>query len=237
MKQLEICVDTIEGLAAAVEGGADRVELCSALAVGGLSPSLALLEAARACPVPVQVMVRPRDGDFLYGEEELSGMEQEIEQVRQMGLAGIVIGAGDADGLDLAALKRLCDAAQGLNSTLHRVVDLLADRSTILQPARDLGFSRILTSGGAKKAVDALSDLQRLVTDAPAGLSIMPGSGVTAENIKAILEATGAQEIHASAALPAEPPEKRLVELGFASGTRRKASAESVRQLKAAMSA
>lgn len=231
---LEICVDTIAGLNAAVEGGADRIELCSALSVGGLSPSLALLEAVRDCPVPVYVMVRPRAGDFDYSPSELAGMEREIAQIRDLGLAGVVLGAGSERGLDIQALDRLAFAAEGLGKTLHRVVDLLDDRIGILEPARNIGFERILTSGGCSMAADGIQDIRRMVEAAPPGLSIMPGSGVTAENVSKILSQSGAKEIHASAALPEQSSSPRLAELGFAPEIRKTVTAESVRRLKQA---
>lgn len=234
MIRLEICVDTVEGLNAAIEGGADRIELCSALSVGGLSPSLALLEAARTCPVPVYVMVRPRAGDFEYSQTELSAMEREIAQVRDLGLAGVVLGAGSEQGLDIPALDRLTAAAGSLGKTLHRVVDLIGDRMGILEPARDMGFERILTSGGRTRAADGTREIRQMIEAAPPGLSIMPGSGVTAENVSGILSQTGAQEIHASAAMPQRSHSSRLVELGFAPGTRKTITAESVRRLKQA---
>ncbi|PVB60599.1 copper homeostasis protein CutC [Labrenzia sp. 011] len=235
---LEICVDTHAGLNAAVKGGADRIELCSALQVGGLSPSLALLEAACASPVPVYVMVRPRDGGFRYDPVELAGMEKEIAQVREMGLAGVVFGAGDDTGLDFEAMRRLCTAAQGLGKTLHRVVDLLPERLSILDPVRQLGFERILTSGGGAKAIDALSDISCLVKagSASGGLTIMPGSGVTPENVSTILSATGAREVHASAAVPVSTPSTRLVDLGFSAVSPKSVSEKNVRRLKAAVS-
>ena len=212
---LEICVDTLAGLSAAVAGGADRIELCSALALGGLSPSLALLHAATDCPVPVVVMVRPRAGDFRYGADELAGMEREIRQIREMGFAGVVFGAGSQDGLDIPALDRLAAAAAGLGKTLHRVVDLLPDRRPILGRVRALGFERMLTSGGRPTAVEAIDELRDLVATAPTGLSIMPGSGVRPETLPSILAGTGASEIHASARVRLPVDGEREVALGF----------------------
>ncbi|GAA0775763.1 copper homeostasis protein CutC [Roseibium denhamense] len=215
MARLEICVDTIDGLRTAIRGGADRIELCSALAIGGLSPSLALLHAARESPIPVYVMVRPRAGGFLYSDAELAGMEKEIAQVRAFGLAGAVFGAGSSEGLALDQLQRLCAAAGDLGKTLHRVVDLLPSRTAILAPARDLSFERILTSGGVRSAVDGLDDLRDLVHAAPSGLSIMPGSGVTPDNAAQILRHTGARELHASAGKPLAHAPKAEIDLGF----------------------
>ena len=232
---LEICVDSHAGLKAAIEGGADRIELCAALDLGGLSPSLALLNAARDCPLPVYCMVRPRPGDFLYSAEEIAGMCAEIEQIREAGLAGVVLGAGSADGLDEAALKTLADAAVGLGRTLHRVVDLLTDQSPVPAIASDLGFERILTSGGRPKAIDALDRIASMQTTAPAGLSIMPGGGVTPDNAAQILRKTRAREIHASARSATAATDPALSHLEFVSDSQRATDAKTVRSLKDAI--
>ncbi|GGH37468.1 copper homeostasis protein [Cribrihabitans marinus] len=234
MALLEICVDSVAGLEAAVAGGADRIELCAALVLGGLSPPLSLLQAARQVPVPVHVMVRPRAGDFLYSAAELAGMAAEIAQVRQMGLAGAVLGAGSGAGLDWPALERLCAAARGLDVTLHRVVDLLPDRQGIPGPAQALGVRRILTSGGAATAMEGIDDIACLVRTAPPGLSVMPGAGVDPGNVAELVARTGATEIHASAAVAAPEENRDLLALGFAPDIRRAPKVESVRALKAA---
>lgn len=234
MALLEICVDTIKGLHVAVENGADRIELCSALTVGGLSPSYTLLAAAQEVKVPVHVMVRPRAGDFQYSTEELNGMAQEIALVKQMKLAGVVFGAGSEAGLDWAALRQLCSAADGLDVTVHRVVDLLTpeDRLAALPKLHELGINRILTSAGRTKAIDSATELKRLISAAPSQLTVMPGSGVSSQNIKEILSVTSATEIHASAGVPAVNQSPKSLELGFASITSRETSASLVRELK-----
>lgn len=229
---LEICVDTVKGLTAAVQGGADRIELCAALALGGLSPSAGLLEAARSCPVPVHVMLRPRAGDFLFSEAEISGMLREIALIREAGFAGVVLGAGSEGGPDLVALARLSAAADGLSRTLHRVVDLFEDRVGLLQSIRDLGFERVLTSGGRATAVEGIAEIRRMVEAAPAGLTVMPGSGVTPETVAGIVRGTGAREVHASAAQTEPASSRRLVDLGFAQETARVVTADNVRRLK-----
>ena len=232
MVRLEICVDTLAGLTAAIRGGADRIELCSALPLGGLSPSLSLLHAAADCPVPVFVMVRPRAGGFRYSDDELAGMEREIRQIRDMRFAGVVFGAGCRDGLDFPALHRLAAAASGLGKTLHRVVDLLPDRRPILESIHGLGFERILTSGGRPTAVEALDEIKDLVAMAPAGLSIMPGSGIRPETLPTILQHTGAKEVHASAGVRLPTGEEKEVALGFRPTTATGATEDSVRALK-----
>jgi len=232
---LEICVDSHAGLTAAIEGGADRIELCAALDLGGLSPSLALMKAARDCPIPVYCMIRPRPGDFLFSSGEIAGMCSEIEQVRQIGLAGVVLGAGSPDRLDIATLKTLAAAAVGMGRTLHRVVDLLKDRKLVPALVHSLGFERILTSGGVPNVADGLNDIAAMTAAAPTDISIMPGGGVTPENAASILHRTGAREIHASARSKTtiHPPE--LQQLGFVGDPDRTTDIATVRALKRAI--
>jgi copper homeostasis protein len=234
MALLEICVDTIKGLSTAVENGADRIELCSVLTAGGLSPSYTLLVAAQTVNVPVHVMVRPRAGDFQYSSEELDGMIQEIALVRKMGLAGVVFGAGNETGLDWSALKKLCEAAEDLDITVHRVVDLLTpeNRLAALPKLHKLGVDRILTSAGRAKAIDSVTELKQLIDAAPSQLVVMPGSGVSTLNIEEILTVTSATEIHASAGVQAVNQRPKSLELGFESINSRETSASLVRQLK-----
>lgn len=216
MALLEICVDSVDGIKIAADNGADRIELCSALAVGGLSPSLSLLTTAQKIGIPVNVMVRPRSGSFLYSDAEIKGMIEEINQVREMKLAGVVFGVGSHNGLDFVNIKKLCCAAKGLDISIHRVVDLLPDRLSILPKLARLGVKRILTSGGFINAYDGISDISKLIEQSPSGLSIMPGSGITPHNIHQILVETGASEVHASAAsIRNMSSHQKSVELGF----------------------
>src|SRR5450830_141894 len=147
---LEVCVDNAVGLAAALTGGADRIELCSALDTGGLTPSFGLLRAASASPVPVVAMIRPRGGDFCFDEAEIQLMLDDIDAVAAAGLHGVVLGASLPDGqLDHRTLERLVHraAAHGLHCTLHRAIDLCPDLEQATVLAIALGFGRILTSG------------------------------------------------------------------------------------------
>ncbi len=197
---LEICVDAPDDLAKAVAGGADRIELCSALALGGLTPTPGLIAEARHCAVPVYAMIRPRAGDFTASEAEMRQMEAEIATVRDAGLAGVVFGIADqASALDIDALKRLSDAAEGLSRTLHRVVDSLPDPVAAVDPAIALGFDRILTSGGAAKAADGLETLNRMLDVAKGRIGIMAGSGVLAEVVPTLAE-IGIRSFHGSCA-------------------------------------
>lgn len=231
---LEVCVDTAAGLMEAVAGGADRVELCAALALGGLTPSAGQMADAGACPVPVMVMIRPRAGDFVWTEAEVGMMEAEIVATRAAGLAGVVLGASLADGrLDVPVLKRLVAVASGLDLTLHRAIDLAPDMAEALEVAIGLGFRRILTSGGEKTADAGAARIAALVTQAAGRISIMPGSGVNPANAP-MLRGLGIAELHASCSVQHLATGK-LVEMGFGPGVVRQTSADQVRALRLAM--
>jgi copper homeostasis protein len=216
--QLEICVDTPDGLAAAIKGGADRIELCSALSIGGLTPSPGLMKIAAKAALPVYAMIRPREGDFVFSPGEMDQMRRDIDAAREAGLAGVVLGASQPRGkLDAEALFHLRHHAEGLGATLHRAFDLVPDFDDALETAISLGFERILTSGGARKALDALGGLKALVERAGDRISIMPGSGVRPENALQVLTETGAREIHASCRTGRQTVAPEAVALGFAS--------------------
>lgn len=229
---LEICVDSPEGLAAAIEGGADRIELCTALNLGGLTPSPGLIEKARHAGIPVVAMVRPRAGDFVYGPDDLEVMEADITAIRRAGLSGVVFGASLPDGrLDEGTLARLIAATDGLELTLHRCFDLVPDRAEAMEVAVRLGFARILTSGGATTATAGFCDISDMIALARGRIAIMPGSGITPANAGSLLDRLPITDIHAScgARLGVAP---RTVTLGFATGTEKQTEASRVRALK-----
>ncbi len=231
---LEVCVDTPEGLAAAVAGGADRIELCAALGLGGLTPSPGSLAEAAGCGVPVMVMIRPRAGDFHWSDAEIRAMEADIAAVRAAGLAGVVLGASLPDGrLDGQVLRRLAALAGGLDLTLHRCVDLVPDMGAALEAAVALGFRRILTSGGAATAIEGAAQLRALIGQAAGRISIMPGAGVTADNAR-LLIGLGASELHGSCSASV-PVTGRGVDLGFGPAVERRTDAAVVRAVKRAM--
>lgn len=233
---LEICVDDALGLDAAIAGGADRIELCSALELGGLSPTPGLIALAKASPVPVYAMVRPRAGDFAFDDGDVSAMLAEIDAVREAGLAGVVLGASHADGaLDHATLSRLARHAEGLGTTLHRAFDLAPDFAEALDIAIALGFERILTSGGAVTAPEGIDTLAGLFARAAGRIAIMPGSGVKAETAGALRAALPLTQVHASCAVPGPAPHPRAITLGFCPGPRRQTSVAAVQALKAAL--
>ncbi|KQZ48846.1 copper homeostasis protein CutC [Rhizobium sp. Root149] len=230
---LEICVDNAEGLFAAIEGGADRIELCSALSVGGLTPSFGLMELAGKQTVPVTAMIRPRAGSFVFSNEEVDIMRADIDAARAANLKGVVLGANRPDGtLDIETLKWLCSDAKGLDLTLHRAFDMVGDKAAALEDAIDLGFSRILTSGGKPTAHAGMEMLEQLINQAQDRIIIMPGSGVRPQNASELLKRLRATELHASCSVRFTEGDAQLVELSFASREMLRTDASTVRQLK-----
>jgi copper homeostasis protein len=215
---LEVCVDSPAGLHAAVRGGADRIELCAALALGGLTPSPGLMRLAAAQPVPSFAMIRPQPGPFRYDAMAADALKGDLDAVAEAGLPGAVIGASLANGgLDLAVLAPLVAHAQGLGLrlTLHRAFDLAPDLPAALEQAVALGFERVLTSGGAPTALEGAKIIARLVEQAAGRLSVMPGCGVGPDNIAEIIRQSGASEVHGSFSRPAAPAPDNARRLGF----------------------
>jgi copper homeostasis protein len=235
---LEVCVDNAAGLAAALAGGADRIELCSALETGGLTPSFGLLRLASASPVPVVAMIRPRGGDFCFDEAEIQLMLDDIDAVAGAGLQGVVLGASLADGqLDHHTLERLVHraAGHGLHCTLHRAIDLCPDLEQATNLAIALGFGRILTSGGATSAPDGLAGLQRCFAAAAGRITIMPGAGINAANAGVLRGQLPLTDVHASCSAPLPPASAAVLAFGFDNGHRRQTSCDQVAALKAAL--
>lgn len=235
---LEVCVDTVHGLAAALAGGADRIELCAALDVGGLTPSAGLMRAAAASPVPVVAMIRPRAGDFVYDAAECAVMLADIDAVHAAGLQGVVLGASSIDGrLDHRTLQTLLAHARqrGLTCTLHRAIDLCPDLAEATRTAVGLGFDRILTSGGAPTAGEGIDQLARCFAQAAGALVVMPGAGVNADTIAALRTRLPLTDVHASCAVSIASVDARALAFGFESNTRRQTSRDQVAALKSAL--
>ena len=231
---LEVCIDSVDGLAAAVQGGAGRIELCSALEVGGLTPSLGLMRAAAGCGVPVFAMIRPRAGDFCFSPAEVAVMRADIAAARAAGLAGVVLGASLADGrLHEGTLWSLISEAGGMGLTLHRAFDLTPDKAAALETALALGFHRILTSGGAATAAEGVPMLATLMQQAGARITIMPGAGISAQTLPA-LASLPLREVHASCSIPVTEA-AQIATLGFGPALARRTSADRVRALRLAL--
>ena len=231
---LEICVDDAAGIDAATRGGADRIELCAALGLGGLTPSVGLIALAAENAIPTMAMIRPRGGDFVWSADEIRAMCAEIDAVRAAGLAGIVIGASLPDGrLDVAALAELVARAQGLDITLHRAIDLVPDVTEAMSLCQRLGINRVLSSGGAKAAELGLDRLSEM---AQSGITVMPGGGVNTKNLARFAADLSLREIHASASvlLPL-PNDPRIADFGFQSSGARGTDEATVRALRAAL--
>ncbi len=233
---LEVCVADAESLAAAIAGGADRIELCSALELGGLTPAPGLMRLAAKAPIPVYAMVRPRSGDFVFSSGELAIMRADIDAIRSAGLAGAVIGASRRDGtLDEDMLRHLSGHAQGLGLTLHRAFDLVPDFAAAVETAVGLGIERILTSGGARSAPEGIPALRYIHGAARGRISVMPGGGLTVQNAGELLKVVPVTEVHSSCSLPRVTPDQRAVKLHLAERSHRRTSAETVAAFKTAL--
>lgn len=236
MSLLEVCVDDATGLAAAIAGGADRVELCAALELGGLTPAPGLMALASKAPIAVRAMIRPRPGDFVFDKADIAAMLEDIAAARAAGLAGVVLGASLPDGrLDIATLKTLTAAAAGLRKTLHRAFDLVPDLDEALEQAVTLGFDTILTSGRAHSAIEGLGDIALTQDMARGRLTVMAGAGVNDGNAAQILQHTRLGALHGSCSEAAPAASSPAARLGFASAGRRRTSVSKVAALKAAM--
>ena len=191
-KILEVCVDSYASAMAAIAGGADRLELCSALAVGGLTPSPALLRQIREVSnIPVRCLMRTRGGDFLYTAEEIRQMAAEITMLKTAGADGFVIGCLTPEGdLDTAAMKPLLEAAEGSGLTLHRCIDVSRDLPKTYRDAAALGMDTILTSGGAGSCLKGMETIRQLIAlrDEINGPEVLIGAGVKAAVISEFLE-------------------------------------------------
>jgi copper homeostasis protein len=217
---LEVCVDTAAGLEVATRAGVDRIELCSALSLAGLTPSAGLMAIAAAQAVPCFVLIRPRAGDFRYDTRDVDLMRREIDIARSMRLAGIVIGASRADGsLDQEVLGALLEHAAGLPAVLHRAFDLVPDFQIALETAIQLGFVRVLTSGGAPDAVSGSVVIRSLVEQAAGRIEIMAGAGLRPHNVSAFVRSTRVRAVHSSCSTPvgctATSITERASSLGF----------------------
>ena len=238
---LEVCVDDPDGLAAAVAGGADRIELCAALGLGGLTPTAGLMAVAARCGVPCYPMIRPRAGACVYSAAEVGVMRGDIRAARAAGVPGVVLGALRGDGrLDGAVLAELMAEAAGMDVTLHRAIDLCPDKGEAVDLAMALGIRRILTSGGARTAAEGVAVLAAMMARAGEACVIMPGSGISVQSLAALADLP-LREVHASCssavAVGGQAFGGRVVAFGFQSGAERRTDRGKVAALKAALAA
>lgn len=197
---LEVCVETVAAAVAAEQGGAHRVELCSNLAVEGVTPSLELVEQVRRrISIPLHVLIRPRAGDFRYTAPEFELMKSEIAHLRQMGVSGVVLGVLNAGNqVDVLRTRELVKRARPLAVTFHRAFDESADLPAALDQVIQTGADRILTSGGARNAQEGSPMLSDLVKMAAGRVGILACGTIRETNVRKIIEATGVREVHAS---------------------------------------
>jgi copper homeostasis protein len=203
---LEISVETLEGAMAAERGGADRIELCAELAVGGTTPSAGLMVETRAnVAIPIFAMIRPRAGNFVYSDEEFAVMRASIKLAKQLQMEGVVLGILTAERrVDVERTRELMEFARGREVTFHRAVDETADLQAALEDVVQTGATRILTSGGKRAALEGAGVITEMISRSRGRVTILPGAGINAENAAEVLRKTGASEIHSglSSALP-----------------------------------
>lgn len=197
---LECCVDSVESAIEAEIGGANRIELCSALVIGGLSPSKALFEKVKEqVNIKIHVLLRPRFGDFCYTDFEHEIIKKEIKMFKELGADGVVIGTLKTDGsLNLEQMKELVEEAEGMSITLHRAFDMCADPFRTLEEVKELGIHTILTSGQKNSCIDGKDLLGQLMKKANREVDILIGGGVDVSVIPALYESTGATSYHMS---------------------------------------
>jgi copper homeostasis protein len=243
MIELEICVDSVESAIAAEIGGAQRVELCSALSEGGLTPSSGMIRAVRSqIGIGVYVIIRPRSGDFFYSEDEWNVMQEDIAHAAECGADGVVFGLLTADGdVDVERTRKLVELARPMQVTFHRAIDMAKNLQQSLEAVIKTGADRVLTSGGAQSAMEGSGSIHELVKIAGDRIRVMVCGGVRAANVQQIAVATGATEFHASLRVTVPSPVAILnatLHLGDANGdeyARHAVLAEDVRAMREAI--
>lgn len=194
----EACVDSVESALAAQDGGAHRVELCSDLLEGGLTPSFGMLQVARASlRIGIMVMIRPRGGDFLYSDREFRAMLHDVAMAKEAGAEGVVFGLLRPDGsVDVERTRELTELARPSRVTFHRAFDMTRDAFEALDALVEIGVDRILTSGQEASAVEGVETIAALVERAGSRIVVMPGGGIDARNVARFTAIPGIREIH-----------------------------------------
>jgi copper homeostasis protein len=194
---VEICVEDVPSAVAAHEGGADRVELCHNLLVGGTTPSAGAIALACRLPVAVHVIIRPREGDFCYLDVEFEAMRHDIGVARSLGASGVVLGLLHSEGtIDRERTAALIEVARPMSTTFHKAFDMTRDPREALETLIDLGVDRVLTSGGRRSAWEGRDRIAEFVQLAGDRIVIMAGGGISAENVHRLIAATRVREVH-----------------------------------------
>lgn len=201
---IEICANSFESALAAMEGGADRVELCSVLQVGGVTPSYGMIKSCKneLRNIEINVLIRPRYGDFCYNRYEVEEIKQDITLCADLGVNGVVIGALTPEGeVDMELCEELIELARSYNLsvTFHRAIDRAANIYRALDDIIKLGVDRVLTSGGEQSAIEGAITLFEMVIQAAGRVNIMAGSGITPKNVRRLVQESGVPEVHLSA--------------------------------------
>ena len=239
MRIIEVCCSSLGEAREAAAGGARRIELCSAITCGGVTPSHGTIEAIAQANlnIDINVLIRPREGGFCFTEDEITTMCRDIEFCRKTGVHGVVIGALTHDGeIDIEACQRMIEAAGELSITFHRAFDVCRDPHKALEQIISLGCDRLLTSGQKPSAERGTELLAELVKQAAERIIIMPGAGINPQNIALIEQKTAATEFHSTAAINDHDFAYRGADVSFAAypdreGIIRHSSREVVLQL------
>ncbi|TVQ19113.1 MAG: copper homeostasis protein CutC [Spirochaetaceae bacterium] len=198
--KIEVCCGSVDDAIGAQAGGADRIELNSALFLGGLTPTLGCFAAVKcATELPVVTMIRPRHGGFSYSDTDIDVMRRDIEFYVERGSDGIVFGVLRDDGtIDVRKCRELIERCAGAEKVFHRAIDVVPDAFDAIEALIDLGFDRVLTSGQAARAADGIDMLTRMIEHARGRIEILPGGGINVGNYSLIVEKTGCESIHVS---------------------------------------
>jgi copper homeostasis protein len=237
---LEIIASTVDDCLAAESGGADRIEMCAAIATGGLTPSLGtLIEAKQRVRIPIMVMVRPRAGGFCYSEADFDVMLRDAKTLLANGADGIVFGILRSDGtIDTDRCRKVLELAGSKQTVFHRAFDVVPDPTRALDELIDLGFTRVLTSGQQKTALEGRDLIGQLIARAGERIEVMPGGGVRLHNVQQIVQATRCTQVHLTAFTAQIDPSTSTAPLCFGgvpgspSSSYEKADREAVRRMR-----